>query len=124
MCFRDWISYVCCSDLLRADIDDQIANAAGGRIEILVLLGDADGHRVDEDIAVIGLVEIDLASHRRHADAIAIAADAVDDARDEMLHLRMVGAAEAQGVEVRDGARAHREDVAQNAAYPGSRALI
>jgi len=69
-------------------------------------------------------VEIDLAADRRDADAIAIAADAVNDARDQMLHLRMVRAAEAQRVEVRDGAGAHREDVAQDAADPGRRTLI
>ena len=62
---------------LGADIDDRIADARGGRIEDLVGLGDADGHRVDQDVAVIGAVEIDLAADRRHADAIAVAADAV-----------------------------------------------
>ncbi len=108
----------------RSDIDDRIADAAGGRIEDLVLFGDADGHRVDQDVAVIGLVEIDLAAYGRNADAIAVAADAVDDARNEVLHLRMVGAAETQRVEVRDRARAHREDVAQDAADAGRRALI
>src|SRR5690606_22099771 len=66
---------------LRPDIDDRIADAACGRIEDLVLLGDADGHRVDQDIAVIGLVEIDLATDRGDADAIAVSADTADDAR-------------------------------------------
>src|SRR3546814_11417155 len=65
-----------------------------------------------------------LAADRGHADAIAIAADAVDDAGDQMLHLRMVRAAETQRVEVGDRARAHGEDVAQYAADPGRRALI
>ena len=49
--------------VLGADIDDRIADAGGGGIEDLVLIGDADGHRVDEDVAVIGGVEIGLAAH-------------------------------------------------------------
>ena len=109
---------------LRPDIDDRVADAAGGRIEDLVLIGDADGHRVDQDIAVIGGVEIHLAADRRHADAIAVAADAVDDAADQVAHLGVIGPAEAQRVHVGDGACAHREHIAQNAADAGRRALI
>ncbi|VXC43279.1 hypothetical protein SPHINGO8AM_130159 [Sphingomonas sp. 8AM] len=109
---------------LRSDIDDRIADPGSGRIEDLVGIRDADRHRIDEDVAVIGGVEIDLAADGRHADAIAIAADAVDDARDQVAHLRMIGPAEAQGVEIGDRPRAHREHVAQDAADPGRRALI
>ena len=50
---------------LGADIDDRIADAGGGRIEDLVGFGDADGHRVDQDVAVISRVEIDLAADGR-----------------------------------------------------------
>ena len=81
---------------------------AGGRVEDLVRLRDADGHRVDEDVAVVGRVEIDLSADRRDSDAIAVAADARDDARDEMPHLGMIGTAEAQRIQVRDRPRAHR----------------
>ena len=73
---------------LRADIDDRIADAGRGRIEDLVGLRDADGHRVDEDVAVIGRVEIDLAADGRDADAIAVAADAGDHAGDQVPRLR------------------------------------
>src|SRR3546814_19263255 len=48
----------------RPDIDDRIADAGCGRVKDLVLFGDADGHRIDQDIAVIGGVEIDLAADR------------------------------------------------------------
>ena len=47
-----------------------------------------------------------------------------DHARHEMPGLRMVGRAEAQRVHGRDRPRAHGEDVAQNAADAGRRALI
>lgn len=39
---------------------------------------------IDEDIAVIALVEIHLATDSRHAEGIAIAADAGNNARDEV----------------------------------------
>ena len=108
---------------LGADIDDGHADALGGRVEDLVGLGEADAHGVDEDVAVVARVEIGLAADGRHADAIAVAADAGDDAVDEMARLGMVGRAEAQRVQVGDGPRAHGEDVAQDAADAGRRAL-
>ena len=69
-------------------------------------------------------MEIDLAADRRHAEGIAVAADAGDDAGDQMPGLRMVGRAEAQRVQRRDRPRAHGEDVAQDAADAGRRALV
>src|SRR3712207_9026277 len=38
---------------LGADVDDRVSDPGGGRVEDLVLLGHSDGHRVDEDVAVI-----------------------------------------------------------------------
>src|SRR6202000_2080847 len=80
--------------------------------------------RVDEDVAVIAGVEAHLAAHRRHAERIAIAADAGDDAADQMSRLRMLPRAKGKRIEAGDRARAHREDVAQDAADAGGRALI
>ena len=97
---------------------------AGGRVEDLVGLRDADGHRVDEDVAVVGGIEIDLAADRRDADAIAVAADARDHAGDEVPRLGMIGPAEAQRVQIGDRPRAHGENVAQDAADAGRGALI
>ena len=64
------------------DIDHRIAGAGGGGIKNLVGLGQADGHRVYQDIAVIGGVEIDLAGDRRHANTITVTADTGDHAAD------------------------------------------
>ena len=86
--------------------------------------GEADAHGVDEDVVVVALVEVGLAADRRHADAIAVAADAGDDAVDEVARLGVVGSAEAQRVEVGDRARAHGEHVAHDAADAGGRALV
>ena len=109
---------------LGADIDDRIADAGGGRIEDLVGIGHAHGHRVDQDVAIIGLVEIGLAANGRHADAVAIAADPRNHALDQAFHLGMIGPAETQRVHVGDGPRAHGEHVAQDAAHAGRRTLI
>ncbi len=65
-----------------------------------------------------------LAADRRHAKRIAIAADPGDNAGDEMAGLRMARIAERQRVEAGDRPRAHGEDVAQDAADAGRRALI
>ena len=68
---------------LGADIDDRDCRRRRPcRIEDLVGAGEADAHRVDQDVAVVGRVEIDLAADGRHADAIAVAADAGDHAGD------------------------------------------
>ena len=69
-------------------------------------------------------MEIHFAADRRHAHAIAVAADAGDDAGHEMAGLGMIGLAEAQRVHHRNGARAHGEDVAHDAADAGRRTLI
>ena len=72
----------------------------------------------------VALVERDLAADRRNADAVAVAGDAGDDACECPPHERIVERPEPQRVQQRDGPRAHREDVADDAADAGGRALI
>ncbi len=64
----------------RTEIDDRHADARRRRIENLVGLGETDRHGIDQDIAVIAAVEPDLAADGRHAEGIAVAADAGDHA--------------------------------------------
>ena len=109
---------------LGAEIDDRHVHARGRRIEDLVGVGEADRHRIDQDVAVIAGVETHLSADRRHAERIAVAADAGDHAGNQMPRLGMLRRAEAQCVETGDRPRAHGEDVAQNAADAGGRALI
>ena len=109
---------------LGAQIDDRHVHAGGRRVKDLVGLGEADRHRVDEDVAVIAGVETHLPADGRHAEGIAVAADAGDHARHEVPRLGMFRRAKAQRVEAGDRPRTHREDVAQNAADAGGRALI
>ena len=86
--------------------------------------GDADRHRVDQRVAVVGGMEVDLAADCGHADAVAVAADAAHHAIDDAAGAGCGGIAEAQRVEVGDGAGAHGEDIAQNAADAGGGALV
>ncbi len=109
---------------LRADIDHRVADAGGGTEENLVLAGDADGHRVDQRIAVVGGVKIDFAADGGDADAVAVAADAAHHAVDDAFGARVFRTAEPQRVQVGDRPGAHGEDIAQDAADAGRRALV
>ena len=91
---------------LRADVEDRVADAARAPVEDAIGARDAAGERVDEDVAVVAAVELDLAADGGHADAVAVAADAGDHAAQELGRARVIGAAEAERVEAaRWGAR-------------------
>ena len=77
-----------------------------------------DAHRVDEAVAGVRLVEDGRAADVRDADGVAVAADAGDRALEVV-----VGRAEPEPVEQRDRPRAHGDDVADDPADPGRRAL-
>ena len=61
-----------------------IADALGHRANQLVLAQDADAHGVDERIALVRRIEHDFTGDSRHADAVAVVADAADDAREQI----------------------------------------
>ena len=86
---------------------------------------DAEREGVDQDVAVVAGVEVDLAADRRHADAVAVAADAGDHAAARRYGVRGWSSAPKRSeFEVGDRPRAHGEDVAQDAADAGRRALV
>ena len=68
----------------RAEQDDEVARARRRGQRQPALLHQADGHDVDERVALVGRVEHELAADRRDADAVAVPADAADDAVDEV----------------------------------------
>ena len=75
----------------------------------------------------IRVVERDLSADGRDADAVAVAGDAGDDAFDDAPVARAVGPverSEPQRIQQRDRPRAHREDVADDAADAGGRPLV
>ena len=108
---------------VRADEQQQVAGAGGDGADEVVGADEADAHGVDEGVVVVAGREGDLAADVGDADAVAVPGDALDDAVEEAAGARGIGGAEAQGVEQRDGAGAHREDVADDAADAGGGAL-
>src|SRR3977135_478845 len=109
---------------LGADVVHGVAGAGCDALDDVRGLRDPETEHVDERVAGVALVEADLAADRRDADAVAVAGDARDDARKGAPHERIVERAEAQRVEERDWSRAHREDVADDAADAGRGALV
>ncbi len=107
-----------------ADIDHRVADAGRRGEEDFVLGGDADGHGVDQRVTVIGRVEIHLPADSGHADAVAIAANAADHAVHHALGDGQGRVAEAQRVQVGDGAGTHGEHIAQDAADARGGTLI
>ena len=94
---------------------------------------DPDAHGVDERVAGVAGVERDFAAHVRDADAVAIAGDAAHNPAEQVSVPGSCGRiglvigverAEAQAVEQRDRPRAHREDVADDAADSRGRSLV
>ena len=109
---------------LGSDIDHWMVDASCGGIEDVFLVRDSDGHGVNQDVAVIGRVEVALAADGRDADAVAVSSDASNAAGDKMARLWIIGCAKAERVHVGHWPRAHGENVAQDAADAGCRALI
>ncbi len=115
----------------RADVEDRIAHALGRAAGDLLVAQDAEAKDVDQRIALVALVEINLAGDGRDAEAIAVMGDAADHAREEPAvvgrcrTLAPSGAdrAEAQRIDRADRPRAHGENVADDAAHAGGRAL-
>ena len=97
---------------------EQVADAARARACNPFRGEQADAHRVHQAVAGVGFVEDRLAAHRGHADAVAVVADPGDRAPEAP-----VGRAEAQAVQQRHRPCAHGDDVAQDPADTGGRAL-
>jgi hypothetical protein len=110
---------------VRAPNRTDLVAGAGGERQLHVLFAQhADAQRVDERVAGVGRVEHDLAADVGQAQAVAVAADAGDDPGQHAAGVGGVGRAEAQRVHHGDRARAHRQDVADDAADAGGRALV
>ena len=108
----------------RAEQDDEVARSGRRGQGQEPLLQQPDGHDVDQRVALVRRVEHELAADRRHADAVAVAADPAHDAVDEVARPGVRRVAEAERVEDGDRPGAHREDVAQDAADAGRGALV
>ncbi len=109
---------------LGAEQDDHVADAARGAGLQPVGGEHAEAEGVDERVAGVRLVEGDLAADVGQAQAVAVAADACDDARQHAAGVGRVGRAEAERVHDEDRPRAHGEDVADDAADAGRGTLV
>ena len=114
---------------LRADVKDRIADALRRAARELLVPQNAEAKDVHQRIAFEAFVEINLAADGRDADAIAVMRDAGDHAGEKpaiRLHVRGSIAgdrAEAQRVQQEHRPRAHGENIADDSAHAGGRAL-
>ena len=80
-----------------AHVVDGIAEAGRLAAADLVVAQRAQAERVDERVALVGAVEVDVAGDGRHADAVAVVGDAGDDAAQEALRRRASPARRSAG---------------------------
>ena len=109
---------------LGAEQHDDVADAPGRRQLDPLDRHDPEAERIDQRIALVRRVEHDLAADVGQSEAVAVAADARDDSRQHPGGVGMVGVTEPQRVHHQHRAGAHREDVADDPADPGGRALV
>ena len=108
----------------RAQQHGQVADARGAGEHEPLGGQRAEAEHVDERVVGVGLVEDELAADGRHADGVAVAGDARHDALGDPAAAGVVEGSEPQRVHRGDGPGAHREDVAEDAADAGGRALV
>jgi hypothetical protein len=117
---------------LGADIDHRIADAGGLAVEDLVDFDQAERKGIDQRIAAVAGLKFGFAAQVGHAKAVAVAGDAAHHALDDGVILvdqlrrfaSLLDRPEAQRIHHRQRPRAHGEDVAQDSAYSGGRALM
>ena len=108
----------------RAEQHGEVAEPGGPGQHEPVVRQQPEAEHVDERIVLIGGVEDDLATDRRDADGVAIAGDAGHDTFGDPAAPGVVERAEPERIHQRDGTSADGEDIAQDAADAGGRALI
>ena len=110
----------------RSQQHGQVADTFGPGQDEPLVAHEADAGHVDERVAREALPDGELAAHRGDADRVAVARDPADHALHDpaVRRRRIVERAEVQGVEQCDGSGAHGEDVADDAADAGGRALV
>lgn len=106
------------------DINHRIARAGGSRPENPVTVGKADGHGIDQNIAVVGRIKIHFAANGGDADAIAVSTNARHHTAQQVTRFFVIRCAKPQRIQQGHRARAHGEYIAQNTADTGCRPLI
>ena len=109
---------------LRAHVQDRVADAGRAAVEDAVGAGDAAGEGVDQDVPVVARVELHLAAHRRHADAVAVAGDARDHAAEELGRAGVVRAPKRSEFRLAIGRAPMVKTSRRMPPTPGGRALV
>jgi hypothetical protein len=108
----------------RAEQHGEVADAAGLAQHEALDRQCAQAEHVHERVFGVDLVEHRLAPDGGHAHGVAVTGYAVDDALGDPAAAGVVERPEAERVHDGDGSGPHREDVAEDAAHPGGRALV
>jgi hypothetical protein len=106
------------------DIQNGIADARRRRRGDAIELDHSDRHRIDQRISFVAGVEINLAAHGRYPDTVPVSPDTCDHMFEEIPAAGIRERPEAQRVQVGYGRAPHGEDVPEDAADPGRRALV
>src|SRR5205085_8938015 len=67
-----------------AEQDDDVAGSRGGAADETLAPGEAQRHRVDEAVLLVGALEVDLASYGWNTDRVAVVRDAGDGAVEQV----------------------------------------
>ena len=67
-----------------AEQDEHVADAGRRAAHQPLALAQPERHRVDQAVVLVGRLEVDLAADRRHADRVAVVADARDGAVEQV----------------------------------------
>ena len=108
---------------LGPDVDEGVAHPVGPRPEDPRPRRESDAEDVDEGVPRVRGRDRDLPPDRRTPEAVPVMRDAGHHAAQEVTALGIVERSEPEGVEEGDGTRAHREDIAEDAAHARRRPL-
>src|SRR5262249_34611999 len=104
-------------------VEDRVADSLRAGPKQTIGPREADAHDVHQRISRVFRGEGDLSPHGRASKTVAVPADARHHAVDEMARPRVAGITETKGVQEGDRSGPHGENVAQNPAHAGGRAL-
>ena len=104
--------------------EHDVAGAISLRAAKSALGHQPDAHRVDDRVVGVAAIEIHLTTDGWTAETVAVAADAGDDALEQVTISAFLQWTETQGIEDCDGTCPHGKNIPKDAAHPGSGPLV
>ena len=108
---------------LRSDVDHGVADSGCLGVEDFVATKNTQRENVHQRVAVVALLKNALPADGGDAETVSVMRNAADYAFEDSAVAGVIGRAEAERIHHGDGAGAHGENVAQDAADAGGRAL-